>query len=96
MTNGTSYGIIITVKERKRYIKMTRQATKTEIRNYNKVEKLLTMEEIDTICDLLDDEIIFNDLVHNRVNNAEINAIIKAHKITAKQLSDWYFTEVED
>ena len=75
---------------------MTRQATKTEIRNYNKVEKLLTMEEIDTICDLLDDEIIFNDLVHNRVNNAEINAIIKAHKITAKQLSDWYFTEVED
>ena len=75
---------------------MMRQATKTEIRNYNKVEKLLTMKEIDLICDLLDDEIIFNDLVHNRVNNAEINAIIKAHKITAKQLSDWYFTEVED
>ena len=75
---------------------MIRQATKREINNYNKVEKLLTMEEIDLICDLLDDEIIFNDLVHNRVNNAEINAIIKAHKITAKQLSDWYFTEVED
>lgn len=96
MTNGTQCAIIITVKERKRYIKMMRQATKTEIRNYNKVEKLLTMKEIDLICDLLDDEIIFNDLVHNRVNNAEINAIIKAHKITAKQLSDWYFTEVED
>ena len=75
---------------------MTRNATKREINNYNKVEKLLTMEEIDIICDLLDDEIIFNDLVHNRVNNADINAIIKAHKITAKQLSDWYFTEVED
>ena len=75
---------------------MTRQATKREINNYNKIEKLLTMEEVDTICDLLDDEIIFNDLVHNRVNNADINAIIKAHKITAKQLSDWYFTEVED
>jgi hypothetical protein len=75
---------------------MTRQATKREINNYNKVEKLLTMEEVDTICDLLDDEIIFNDLVHNRVNNADINAIIKAHKISARQLSDWYFTEVED
>ena len=75
---------------------MVRNATKREINNYNKVEKLLTMEEIDTICDLLDDEIIFSDLVHSRVNNAEINAIIKAHKITAKQLSDWYFTEVED
>ena len=75
---------------------MTRQATKREINNYNKVEKLLTMEEVDTICDLLDDEIIFNDLVHSRVNNADINAIIKAHKISAKQLSDWYFTEVED
>ena len=75
---------------------MIRNATKREINNYNKVEKLLTMEEIDIICDLLDDEIIFSDLVHNRVNNAEINAIIKAHKITAKQLSDWYFIEVED
>lgn len=75
---------------------MTRQATKREINNYNKVERLLTMEEIDIICDLLDDEIIFSDLVHSRVNNADINAIIKAHKITAKQLSDWYFTEVED
>lgn len=75
---------------------MTRQATKREISNYNKVEKLLTMEEVDTICELLDDEIIFNDLVHNRVNNADINAIIKAHKISARQLSDWYFTEVED
>jgi hypothetical protein len=75
---------------------MIRNATKREINNYNKVEKLLTMEEIDTICDLLDDEIIFSDLVHSRVNNADINAIIKAHKITAKQLSDWYFTEVED
>ena len=75
---------------------MTRQATKREINNYNKVKKLLTMEEVDTICDLLDDEIIFNDLVHSRVNNADINAIIKAHKISAKQLSDWYFTEVED
>ena len=72
---------------------MMRPATKTEIKNYNKVENLLTIEEVDTICDLLDDEIIFSDLVHNRVNNAEINAILKAHKITAKQLSDWYFTE---
>jgi hypothetical protein len=75
---------------------MTRQATKREINNYNKVEKLLTMEEIDLICDLLDDEIIFGDLVHNRVNNADINAIIKAHKISARQLSDWYFIEVEE
>jgi hypothetical protein len=75
---------------------MTRQATKREINNYNKVEKLLTMEEIDLICDLLDDEIIFDDLVHNRVNNADINAIIKAHKISARQLSDWYFIEVEE
>ena len=74
---------------------MIRNATKREINNYNKVERLLTMDEIDIICDLLDDEIIFDDLLHNRVNNADINAIIKAHKITAKQLSDWYFTEVE-
>ena len=73
-----------------------RNATKKEIANFQKVEALLTEQEIDIIIDALDDDKTFTDLIHSKVNNEQINAIIKAHNITAKQLSDWYFTEDVD
>ena len=75
---------------------MTRQATKREVKAYEKVEGILTMEEMDIIFDTLDDEQVFDDLLHNKVTNKQIQAIIQAHKISVKELSDWYFTEVED
>lgn len=73
-----------------------RNATKKEIANFQKVEMLLTEQEINTIINALDDDQTFTDLIHNKVNNEQINAILKAHGISAKQLSDWYFTEPED
>ena len=75
---------------------MTRQATKREVKAYEKVEGILTMEEMDIIFDALDDEQVFDDLLHNKVTDKQIQAIIQAHKISVKELSDWYFTEVED
>lgn len=72
---------------------MFRKATKTEIKNYEKVEEILTMEETDIIFDVLANAEDFDALVHNKVNNAEIKAILKAHRISAKALSDWYFAE---
>ena len=73
---------------------MTRQATKREVKAYEKVEGILTMEEMDIIFDALDDEQVFDDLLHNKVTDKQIQAIIQAHKISAKELSDWYFTEI--
>ena len=70
-----------------------KDATKKEIKNFEKVEKLLTMEEIDIIMDALANEQTFNDLLCNKVNDINIKAIIKAHKITPTELSNWYFTE---
>lgn len=70
---------------------MIREATKQEIKNYKRVNALLTNEEVDTIFNLTNDEKIFDDLIHNKVNNTEIKAILKAHHISAKALSDWYF-----
>ena len=75
---------------------MTREATKREIKAYEKVENILTMEEMDIIFDALDDEQAFDDLLNNKVNDEQIQAIIQAHKISVEELSDWYFTEVED
>lgn len=73
-----------------------RNATKKEITNFQRIEALLTEQEVDTIIDALDDDQTFTDLIHGKVNNEQINTIIKTHNITAKQLSDWYFTEPED
>lgn len=73
---------------------MTRQATKREVKAYEKVEGILTMEEMDIIFDALDDEQVFDDLLHNKVTDKQIQAIIQAHKISVKELSDWYFTEI--
>ena len=70
---------------------MIREATKQEIKNYKRVNNLLTTEEIDTIFNLTNDDKIFDDLLRNKVNNAKIKAILKAHHISAKALSDWYF-----
>lgn len=70
-----------------------REATKQEIKNYERVDKLLTDEEVDVIFNLTNDAEVFDDLVHNKVNNAEIKAILKAHHISAKALSDWYFID---
>lgn len=75
---------------------MTRPATQQEIKAYEKVENTLTMEEMDIIFDEMLEEETFDNLLHNKVTNDKILAIIKAHKITAKELSDWYFTEAED
>lgn len=75
---------------------MTKQATKREIKAYEKVENILTMEEIDIILDVLNDGQAFDDLLYNKVTNDKILTIIKAHKISARELSNWYFTEVED
>lgn len=75
---------------------MTRQATQQEIKAYEKVENILTMEEMDIIFDEMYDEQTFDNLLHNTVTNDKILAIIKAHKISARELSDWYFTEVEE
>ena len=52
------------------------------------------MEEMDIIFDALDDEQVFDDLLHNKVTDKQIQAIIQAHKISVKELSDWYFTEI--
>ena len=71
---------------------MTRQATQQEIKAYEKVENALTMEEMDIIFDEMIEEETFDNLLHNKVINDKILTIIKAHKITAKELSDWYFT----
>ena len=73
---------------------MTREATKREIKAYEKVENILTMEEMDIIFDALDDEQAFDDLLNNKVNDEQIQAIIQAHKISVEELSDWYFTEI--
>jgi hypothetical protein len=75
---------------------MTREATKKEIKAHEKVEDILTMEEMDIIFDALDDEQTFDDLLHNKVTDKQIQTIIQAHRISVKELSDWYFTEVED
>lgn len=75
---------------------MTRQATQKEIKAYEKVENLLTMEEMNIIFDEMAEEETFDNLLHNKVTNDKILAIIKAHKISAQELSDWYFTEVEE
>ena len=75
---------------------MTRKATKKEIKAYEKVENLLTMEEMGIIFDALDDEQTFDDLLNNKVTDEQIQTIIQAHEISVKELSDWYFTEVED
>jgi hypothetical protein len=80
----------------KEVIKMTREATKKEIKAYEKVENILTMEEMEIIFDALDDEQTFDDLLNNKVTDEQIQAIIQEHKISVKELSDWYFTEVED
>ena len=72
-----------------------RNATKKEIAIYNKVEALLTWEELDVIFEELNDAQVFDDLVKNKVNNEQLKAILKAHNITAKELSTWYFVEVE-
>lgn len=75
---------------------MIRNATKREIKAYEKVENTLTMEEMNVIFDEMAEEETFDNLLHNKVTNDKILAIIKAHKISARELSDWYFTEVED
>ena len=75
---------------------MTREATKKEIKAYEKVENLLTMEEMEIIFDALDDEQTFDDLLNNKVTDEQIQTIIQAHEISVKEFSDWYFTEVED
>ena len=72
---------------------MIREATKQEIKNYERVNKLLTDKEVDTIFNLMNNTEVFDDLVRNKVNNAEIKAILKAHRISAKSLSDWYFID---
>ena len=48
---------------------MTREATKKEIKAYEKVENLLTMEEMGIIFDALDDEQTFDDLLNNKVTD---------------------------
>jgi hypothetical protein len=73
---------------------MTREATKKEIKAYEKVESILTMEEMEVIFDALDDEQTFDDLLNNKVTDEQIQAIIQEHKISVKELSDWYFTEI--
>ena len=75
---------------------MTRQATQQEIKAYEKVENALTMEETNIIFDEMAEEKTFDNLVHNKVTNDKMLEIIKAHNITARELSDWYFTEVEE
>ena len=75
---------------------MTREATKKEIKAYEKVENILTMEEMEIIFDALDDEQTFDDLLNNKVTDEQIQTIIQTHEISVKELSDWYFTEVED
>ena len=72
-----------------------RNATKKEIAIYNKVEALLTWEELDIIFEEMNNEQTFDDLVKDKVNNEQLKAILKAHNITAKELSIWYFVEVE-
>jgi hypothetical protein len=73
---------------------MTRDATKKEIKAYEKVENILTMDEMEIILDVLNDDQAFDDLLHNKVTDKQIQAIIKAHKISVRELSDWYFTEI--
>ena len=75
---------------------MTREATKREIKAYEKIENILTMEEMEIIFDALDDEQTFDDLLNNKVTDEQIQTIIQTHEISVKELSDWYFTEVED
>ena len=54
------------------------------------------MEEMEIIFDALDDEQTFDDLLNNKVTDEQIQTIIQTHEISVKELSDWYFTEVED
>ena len=74
-----------------------RLATEREIQAYEKVEKRLTDEEIAIIYDeLYSDEKAFDELLENdKVINKKVKEIIKAHKITQRELKDWYFTEVD-
>ena len=54
------------------------------------------MEEMNIIFDEMAEEETFDNLVHNKVTNDKMLEIIKTHNITARELSDWYFTEVEE
>ena len=74
-----------------------RPATEREIQAYEKVEKRLTDEEIAIIYDeLYSDEKAFDELLENdKVINKKVKEIIKTHKITQRELKDWYFTEVD-
>lgn len=75
---------------------MIRQATPQEIQAYEKIEALLNEEEFNTIFDEMADGQVFDELVHNKVTNKKMLKIITLHSITARELSDWYFTEVEE
>lgn len=72
---------------------MTRQATPQEIKAYKKVEALLSEEEFDIIFDEMANGQVFDELVYNKVTNKKMLDIITLHSITARELSDWYFTE---
>lgn len=80
--------------ERQEYLGI-RYATKTEVKNFQQVEKALSEEEIDIIYDVIDDEPLEN-LLHNKIENKTILNILNKHNITHKAFCDWYFTELED
>jgi type I site-specific restriction-modification system R (restriction) subunit len=68
-------------------------ATKKEIANYDKVEKIFDEKDLfDLVFDLLDKEDIAN-LLKNFVKGEELKALLKTCHITEKEFCMWYFTE---
>lgn len=72
------------------YANEIREATAEEMAIYNKVEGALNDEEWDTLFDLVADEPMDN-LLDNKIENAEALAIIEAKGLTVAEVCAWYF-----
>ena len=72
------------------YNDYVRETTDEEMAIYNKVEEAFDDEEIEEFFNSVAEEEI-EDLLKNRIRNANTNAIIKAKGLTVSEVCTWYF-----
>ena len=74
------------------YANEIREATVEEMEIYNKVEGALNDEEWETFFNLVADESMDN-LLDNKIENAEVLAIIEEKGLTVAEVCAWYFID---
>ena len=72
------------------YNDYVRETTDEEMAIYNKVEEAFDDEEIEEFFNSVAEEEI-EDLLKNRIRNANTKAIIKAKGLTVSEVCTWYF-----